>query len=316
MKAGAILINCHQADLVDEMALLAALDDGRLAGAALDGLKDEPPAPDHPLRDHPQVFLSPQLRQYTIEAESSTASQIIEDLLDALRGYDYRNIVNLPFTREAPYQDMRSYMHLATKLGKLQGQLAEGWIVRVEVEILGETMRDLVQPVAAALLSGMVRAADGRGVNWVSAPMLAYEQGITMAQAKGLVQLDGYSNVFACRIYWEEPDDPQSTRHRTVAGVLFGDGEARLLQYDQFQVDAKPEGYVLVLENRDKPGVIGRVGTRLGRYGVNIAQWRYGREGSGKRAVSFINLDSRPPDELMAELEQEPEIVRARMVRL
>ncbi len=316
MKPGAVLINSHQPGLVDESALVTALDRGRLGWAALDGLKQWPPPLDHPLRTHPRVLLSPQLSQHTLEAESTTATQVVRDLLDALRGLDYRNVVNLPFTREARYPDLRSYIHLASKLGKLQGQLTEGWIVRVEVEVLGEALRDLVRPVAAALLSGMLRAPDDRAVNWVSAPVLAHEQGVSMSQAKDLVQLEGYSDVIACRISWEAEASPDILRQRTVAGVLFGDGEARLLQYDQFQVDAKPEGYVLVLENRDRPGVIGKVGTRLGQAGVNIAQWRYGREAAGDRAVSFINLDARPPAGLAGELEREPEILRARLVYL
>jgi D-3-phosphoglycerate dehydrogenase len=98
--------------------------------------------------------------------------------------------------------------------------------------------------------------------------------------------------------------------------VLFGNGEARLVQYDRFQVDAYPDGYVLILENEDVPGVIGKVGTRLGKAGINIAQWRYGREHPGGKAVSFINLDSRPEQSILNELELEPEIYRARLVRL
>jgi D-3-phosphoglycerate dehydrogenase len=316
IKPGAVLINSHHPGLIDEAALLTALDGERLAWAALDGLNTEPDSPDHPLRRHSRVLLSPGLSQHTYEAESITDSQVIEDILDALNGRDYRNIVNLPFSREAPYLGIRPYIHLASKLGKLQGQLAEGWIVRVEVEILGEALRDLVRPVAAALLSGMLRPPDDRRVNWVSAPVLAYAQGVSMAQAKGLVEAGGYPGVIACRIYWADPAHPDSHRHRTVAGVLFGDGEARLWKYDQFEVDAKPDGYVLVLENNDRPGVIGKVGTRLGQAGVNIAHWRYGRDALGPRAVSFINLDNRPPAGLMGELEKEPEILRARLVHL
>jgi D-3-phosphoglycerate dehydrogenase len=311
-----VLINAHQPGLIDEPALLAALEEGSLAWAALDGLQEERPAPDHPLLNHPRVLFTPGLHQATIEAESQTDIQITEDLLEALRGRDYRHVVNLPFTPRTRYRDVKSYLHLANKLGKLQGQLAGGWISRVEVEIQGPALQEMVRPVAAALLSGMLHATDDRPVNWVSAPVLAHEQGISMAQAKGLVQLEGYSNVVACRIYWEPEHESDTTNQRTVAGVLFGEGEARLLQYDDFQVDAKPEGFVLILENRDMPGVIGKVGTQLGQEGINIAHWRYGRDATGTRAVSFINLDARPPDGLIAALEKEPEILRARLVIL
>jgi D-3-phosphoglycerate dehydrogenase len=179
----------------------------------------------------------------------------------------------------------------------------------VEVELLGEGLQDYIRPIAAILLSGMIRSRNGSVVNWVSAPVIAHEQGIEMAQAKNLVSLADYPNLIACRIYWEGGQ-------RTVAGVLFGNGEARLVQYEDFEVDAYPEDYVLILENDDLPGVIGGVGTRLGQEGINIAQWRYGREAPGGRAVSFINLDARIPDHILADLARNPVIKRARQVKL
>lgn len=309
MKPGSYFINCTHPGLVDETALLQALESGILAGAALDQFSVEPPPPDAPLRLHPKVLVTPHLSENTVESQRQTSIQIAEDTLAALRGDDYRNVVNLPFTPETPYQAVRPYIHLAAKLGKLQGQLADGWITRIEVELLGEGLDGLVRPVAAVLLNGLLRPVACCVVNWVSAPMLAHEQGITTAQVKGLVEQADYPNLIACKIYWEGGE-------RTVAGVLFGNGEARLVQYDQFEVDAYPEGYVLILENDDVPGVIGKVGARLGRGKINVAQWRYGRERPGGQAVSFINMDDPVPAALRAELEREPEIRRARLVRL
>ncbi len=310
MKPGAYLVNCTHAGLVDEDALLQALENGSLAGAALDTFQQEPPPPDYPLLRHPRVVVAPHLNQNTVESQTATSLQIVADTLDALRGADYRNVVNLPFNEKTPYQAVRPYIHLASKMGKLQGQLAEGWITHVEVELLGDRLRDLVRPVAAVLLSGMLKPSPGQRVNWVSAPVLAYEQGIVTAQAKGLVEQHDYPNLIACRIRWEGGGT------RTIAGVLFGNGEARIVRYDYFAVDAYPEGYVLVLENQDVPGVIGKVGTRLAQAGINIARWHYGRKEPGEQAVSFINLDSRVPVALLRELEAQPEIHRARLVRL
>jgi D-3-phosphoglycerate dehydrogenase / 2-oxoglutarate reductase len=315
VKPGAILVNCVNAGLVNEDALVSALQSGKLAGAAIDTFSQEPPAPDHPLFRLPNVVLAPHLNQNTVESQELTSRQVVENVLAALRGEDYRNIVNLPFYEGSPdrrpvlYRSVKPYLQLAAKMGKLQGQLAEGWITRLEVETLGEGLRDLVRPVTAVLLSGMLRAVKGRPVNWISAPVHAYDQGIAMSQAKELVRLADYPNLIACRIYWEGG-------HRTVAGALFANGSARLVQYEQFQVDAVPEGYVLILENDDAPGVIGKVGTRLGQAGININQWRYGREETGGQAVSFINLDARPAKSLLAELEKEPQIHRARLVYL
>lgn len=116
------------------------------------------------------------------------------------------------------------------KLGKLQRQVAEGPITRGEIELLREGMRNLVRPIAAALLSGMLRLESSLGPNWVSAPLTAYEQGIQIAQAKGLVSLADYPNLIACRVFWDGKEAaPEKSGHRTVAGVLFGNGEARLV---------------------------------------------------------------------------------------
>jgi D-3-phosphoglycerate dehydrogenase / 2-oxoglutarate reductase len=321
MKPGAVLVNVTHAGLVDENALVQALEDGHLGGAAIDTFSEEPPPGDHPLLHHPRVVATPHLNQNTVESQSTTSIQVVEDVLAALRGQDYRHVVNLPFNEQVPYQKVKPYIHLAVQLGKLQGQVAEGWITRVEVEVLGEGLLDLARPVAAVLLSGMLLPVEGRRANWVSAPVMAYEQGIRTAQAKHLAPQADYPNLIACRVYWDvDPNLPAGPEnqpgHRTVAGVLFGNGEARLVLYDRYPVDAYPEGYVLILENNDQPGVIGMVGTRLGKAGINIAQWRYGRDQPYGKAVSFINLDSRPPGSLLKELESEPLIQRVRLVKL
>ncbi|MCB9136339.1 MAG: phosphoglycerate dehydrogenase [Anaerolineales bacterium] len=306
IKPGAILVNAAHAGLVDEEALLHALDAGTLAGAALDVFDTEPPAGRLPA--HPHVLVTPHLNQNTVESQTTTSLQIVRDTLDALHGNDYRNVVNLPFGEHTPYAATKPTLHLATRLGKLLGQTADGWITRMEVELLGETPA-LIRPAAAALLSGMIRPKNGSPVNWVNAPVLAHEQGIATAQAKHLLDLPDYPNALICRVAWKGGA-------RTVAGVLFANGEARVVHYDGFSIDAPPEGFVLILENEDVPGVIGKVGTRLGRAGINIANWRYGRETRGGRALSFISLDARAPHALLRELENEPEIHRARLVRL
>jgi D-3-phosphoglycerate dehydrogenase len=303
------VINCVHTDLIDEEALIAALYSGKIAAAGIDALSAQAvDSPSH-LADHPAVLCTPNMAQGTIEAQASTASSVVKDLLGALRVQDFRNVVNLPFNRNAPYQVVKPYIDLAVKLGRLQGQLAEGWIKRVEIEVFGEGLQDLVRPVAAVLLSGMIRPMDDRPVNWVSAPVMAFEQQIVTSQAKDLVSSREVPALIACRIFWQGGE-------RTVAGALFGNGEARLVAYDDFEVDAYPDGYVLILENDDVPGVIGKVGTLLSRENINIAQWRYGRDFIFGRGVSFINVDQQVPAHVLAEIQQEPQIQRALLVRL
>lgn len=307
LKDGARIINCAHADLIDEAALLAALDSGQVAGAALDTFQAEPPI-GNPLVTHPRVLAVPHLNQNTVESQTETARQVAQDVLDALRCDDYRNVVNLPFRPGVEYRPNQPYLRLAGKLGKAQGQLAQGRITRVEVEILGEGLQSLVRPVAAALLAGLLRPADARPINYVNAPVIAHEQGIQMAQARGL-ELVNYPNLISCRVSWEGGA-------RTMAGVIFAGDEPRLVQYDAFRIDAKPEGYVLVLENEDVPGVIGRVGTLLGTHRVNIGEWRLARNALGGSAVSFINLDSPAPPEALEALRNEPAITKAQVIKL
>jgi hypothetical protein len=159
----------------------------------------------------------------------------------------------------------------------------------------------------------MLLPIDGVPVNWVSAPVRAHEQGITTAQAEHLLDPSDYPNLLVCRIHWENDGAPGS---RTVAGTLYADGGARLVQYDGFQIDAEPEGHVIVLENDDVRGIVGEVGTRLGAAGIDIANWRYSRETPGGRAVSFINVDAHVPADVLADLEQHPAVHRARLVKL
>lgn len=308
MHEGILVVNCARAELIDEPSLLAALDSGRVAGAALDVLRQEPPPPDHPLIHHPNVIVVPHLNQNTLESQRETSRRVAGQVLDALRGDDYCNVVNLPFGPGAEYKLHRPYLELAEKLGKLQGQLAGGRIHRVEIEIEGEGLQPLVRPVAVALFKGMLRPVDERPVNYVNSPVIAHEQGIAMKQIVGM-QLVDYPNLISCRVYWDGGS-------QTVAGVLFAGGEARLVQYGDIRVDARPEGYLLFLYNRDIPGVIGRVGTLLGEHNVNIGEWRLGRDRPGGRAVSFINLDSACPRAVLDLLRRTPGIHAAKLVKL
>jgi D-3-phosphoglycerate dehydrogenase len=145
-------------------------------------------------------------------------------------------------------------------------------------------------------------------INYINAPVLAAEQGITTTQAVGINGLD-YPNLIACRAYWDGGQ-------RLLAGVLFGGGEPRIVQVDNYRLEAKPEGVVLIMQNQDVPGVIGQVGTILSAYEVNIGEWRLGRDQPGGEALSFINLDSEPPEAVLDALSKIRALTRARLVKL
>jgi D-3-phosphoglycerate dehydrogenase len=301
MKDGAMLVNTARGALIDEAAVAAALKSGKLAGAAVDTFTREPPD-GSPLLGLPNVITTPHLGASTQEALQAVAVEIVHQTLDALRGTDYRNVVNLPFIGDASFRALRPHLALAEKIGSLQRQLAGGPAQSVQVETRGE-LAGLIKPLTVALLTGLLG-----DVNYINAPAVAAERGVAVSQTKGL-PLVGYPNLLSCRVAW-----PGGSR--LIAGTLFADEEARIVQIDDFRLDGLPVGRVLVMSNDDVPGVIGRVGTLLGANHINIAEWRLGRDQPGGRALSFINLDDPVPDSVLAELRTLPGIAEVRVVEL
>ncbi|MFV2044111.1 MAG: ACT domain-containing protein [Anaerolineales bacterium] len=229
-------------------------------------------------------------------------------MLDALGCIDYRNVLNLPFIVGLEYGKARPYLDLAEKVGALQGQLAEGRVLEIEVELKGEGMTELVKPITVALLKGLLDLTLSEPVNYVNAPTVAAERGIVVSQTRGMSLAD-YPNLLSCRVHWEGGQ-------RLIAGVIFGGSLGRIVQIDGFQMDALPQGRVLIILSRDVPGVIGEVGTLLSAHNVNIAEWRLGRDRPGGAALSFVNLDQPVTSTQLEELKQLPQVTEAKLVRL
>ena len=310
MKPGAMLVNCARGGIVDEAALLGGLRSGRVAAAALDVYSEEPPRSPllRELLACENVVATPHLGANTREAQEDVAVQIVQQVLDALRGVNYRNVVNLPFADGVDYRALAPYMTLAEKIGALHMQLAQGRIARVEVEYVGGEVEKQVKPLTVALLKGLLTPILSDAVNYVNAPVLAAERGITVSQTRHAAA-DGYANEILCRV-----STTQETR--LIGGALFSHTQPRIVRVDEFPVDAVPLGWVLVMRSRDVPGVIGRVGTLLGERGVNIAEWRMGRNAPGQLAFTFMNLDTPAPDSVLAELQAIPTVFEVKQVRL
>ncbi len=308
MKDGVVIINAARGTLIEESALAEALTSGKVRAAGIDVYRSEPPSPDNPLIGLPNVVHTPHLGASTAEAQRDVSAQIGEQILDALRGTDVRNPVNLPFEAGPDFATAMPYMALADKLGILQFHMAPAPIRRVEIEVKGDVAEKLTRPIAAALLAGLLRNHLAGDINYVNAPLLAQQHGITVSQAKGVAAAD-YTNLVSCRVHWEDGS-------RAMAGVLFGGSEPRLVQVSHYHMDVDPSGLLLIMLNKDVPGVIGMVGTTLGKFGVNIAEWRLGRSEPGTEALSFINLDAEPPEEALAALRSEAAIVKLLLLRL
>ena len=186
--------------------------------------------------------------------------------------------------------------------------MADGPIRKVELELIGEAVEDLARPIATGLLKGLLQFVAPDSVNYINAPTLAASMGISVSQTHGLSGSD-YTNLVTCRAKWDGGE-------RTISGTLFGGVHPRIVQVSQYHLDVEPEGTMLIMMNKDVPGVIGEVGTLMGEHGVNIAEWRLGRAEKGDLALAFINLDSDLSDKTLAAIEALPAIQKLKLVRL
>ena len=309
MKDSAILVNVARGKLVNEADLAAALDAGQLKAAALDVYQSEPISADNPLVGHPKVTHTPHLGASSVEAQRNVAVQVVNQVLDAVRGTDVRNAVNLPFSPGPNLSAVRPYLDLAEKLGLLQYHIATADIERVEIEVFGDVVAGLVRPIAASILSGLLVNRTEDEVNFVNAPVIADKIDLRTAQARDLVAVE-YPNFVACRIFWGDGEQ------HTMAGTVVGGTRPRIVQISRYQVEGTPEGTVLLLRNKDVPGVVGQIGTLLAAYSVNIATWQMGRLEQGGEALCFINLDDMPPQPLLDAIAMIPAVTKCLAVSL
>ena len=281
MKPGGIIVNAARGQLLDAQAARDALDSEHLLGVAIDVFDVEPPPADHPLLGHSRVVHTPHLGASTVEAQRDVSLQVVEEVLAGLRGEPMRFCVNLPFVFGA---ETEAQLELGVAMGQIQQAMAPGRIERIEFEATEDT--ELVTVLAAGVLSGVLAGTGVESVNFVNAPAIAREHGIETSQSRGIGSRD-YPNLMSCRVHWNGGS-------RVVSGVVFGGKEPRVVQVSDYHLDARPSGVVLLLLNKDVPGVVGRVGSVLGDFNINIAEWRLGRSDETGMALSFTNLDNIP----------------------
>ena len=309
MKKGVRIINCARGGIVDEQDLAAAIASGKVAGAAFDVFVDEPPPRDHPLLALPNVVVTPHLGASTGEAQTNVAVAIADQVAAFLSRGAISAAVNMPPVTPEEREFLAPWLLLGEKLGSLMGQLGGGAPKSVEISYEGQVAERGMRTVTAAVLRGILVPILGDEVNWVSAPVVARERGIEVRETT-LGRPSGFRDSVMVRVGFADGSN------RLAAGAVFGNGIARLVRLDGFHLEAAPEGYILLLENRDVPGVVGRVGTLLGKGRVNIAGLQLGREKVGGRALSLFQIDEPVPEAVLAELRQAPEILSARLLHL
>ena len=308
-KKGVRIINCSRGGIVDEEALAAAIAAGKVAGAALDVFAQEPPSGDHPLLKLDQVICTPHLGAATDEAQLNVALAIAQQVVNYLTRGVVQDAVNVPSISPELLEILGPYLVLCEKLGSLQGQMLSATPAEVAIEYAGEVAEYDVKSLTLAVLRGLLtRVLESTMVNYVNAPAIARERGIRVVESKAS-ESKGFSNLVTVSI--------ATARGRSiVAGAIFGKHVIRLVRINDFYLDADPNGYILMLHNRDVPGVVGSVGTLLGEAKINIARLELGREKIGGMAISLIHVDDDIPTPVMERLRTLPNIVTAQLVRL
>ncbi len=289
-KRGAFLANAARGVLLDENALLDALDAGHLAGAALDVFENEPPQNERLLR-HPAIVLTPHIGGSTTEAATRVSLQIAEQVLDALHGRPARFAVNTPPNASALAPALQAYLGLAELLGRFYTKWVGGPLGDLEVEYAGKLAAEETGALTAALIKGLLEPIVETRVNLVNAQWVAQMHGIHLAERK-TPHAARYENLIALR------------GERVVCGTLLLD-EPHIVQLDGNWVDFVPRGYVMLTRHRDRPGMIGKVGALLGAADVNIASMQVARERPRGEAIMVLNLDDPVPDAVMETLRRE-----------
>lgn len=306
-KKGLRIINCARGGLIDEKALAKAIESGRVAGAALDVYEDEPPK-DLSLIQLPSVVATPHLGASTEEAQIAVAVDVVQSLLDFFRGKGMRNAVNVPAVDPEVYEQIKPYIQLGEKLGALEGQLIDGQILQVDIQYLGQVAEHETTPITVAVIKGLLTTILAESVNYVNASVLAKERGIKITEAKSSTATQ-FSNLIQVEVKTDKKES-------VVAGTLFTREDSRIVMIDHFDVEATPEGYSLLISNRDVPGIVGQIGTLLGNNHINIAGMTLGRDKPGGQARTLLKIDSPIPDKVMQEIKRSKNILDAKLIQL
>ena len=298
--AGGYVINCARGGIIDEPALAEAVENGPLAGAAIDVFAEEPVSPDSPLLDIEDIIVTPHLGASTEAAQENVATSIADQILSAFRGEPVMNALNAPSMDESAFPRVRPYIELADTAGKIAVQLFDNRVEEIEVSYAGDIAEEDLDLVTASALKGVFEPLEWQ-VNAVNAPGIAEERGIDVTESKSRSSEDFQSLV---TVTVRNDDDEVS-----VCGTQFAGGDPRIVRVDGYRVDAIPHGHMLVAHNEDVPGVIGFIGSTLGDADVNIAAMFNARETIGGEALSVYNLDDQPSADLLQALTDDERII-------
>ena len=306
-KRGVRVINCARGGIIDEQALLKALESGQVAGAALDVFVKEPPT-DNPLLKHPKVVATPHLGASTEEAQEKVAKQIGEQLVDFFKGRGIVGAVNIIDYQTAVSEELRAYLVLAEKIGSLHAQLLNGKVKSITASYRGALLQKSSELFSTAVLKGLLDKMMFAPVNFVNALFLAKEMGIAVSEMK---EQDGehYSELLTITMQTEKEE-------RSISGTVFGETDMRIVGIDRLHFEVVPEGYLLFYSNIDRPGMLAAVGSLLASSDVNIAGLSLGRSAPGERAITVMSVDSDIPAPVLKEISKIEGVFEVKTVKL
>ena len=309
MKKGVRVLNCARGGIINEKDLFDAIKSGQVAGAALDVYETEPPPKEFPLRNLPQVIMTPHLGASTEEAQENVGIEVAEAITDYLVHGAVRNAVNLPNLDAKTYALVKPYLNLGEKLGRLLAQLAPKRNERLVITYGGKATEMPGDPISRSVLKGFLESAGGRDVNQVNVRALAAALGLLVEEIKSNEETD-FNEWLHVAVY--------SEGHKVSAGgTFFGkQSHPRIVRINSLPVEVVPSGVLFLMTNKDRPGIVGYIGMLMGQYKVNIANMSLSRDNQGGHALTVLNLDSVPPAELLEEIQKDPDISNVRVVKL
>jgi D-3-phosphoglycerate dehydrogenase len=307
MRKGVIVINCARGGIINEKDLYDAIKEGKVAGAGLDVFEKEP-AIGNPLLELEEVISTPHLGAATEEAQENVAIAISHQIVDYLTLGEARNAVNMPAVSPDILPFLRPYLRLGEKLGSFLGQISNYAIDEVLIEYQGEIVEYGTKPITISVIKGLLTPFVGETVNFVNAPIMAKERGIRITESTS-ARGEDFASLIALTAR-------SKMEQNYIAGTLFGRRELRIVKLNNFFIEALPEGYILLVNNYDKPGVIGNIGNALGIRNINIATMQFGRDRMGGNAISLLHLDAPLPPGMLGDILRLPNIISVRQIQL
>jgi D-3-phosphoglycerate dehydrogenase len=306
MKQGVRIINCSRGEVVNIDDLYQAILSGHVAGAALDVLPQEPPEPDLPVLQHPNVIFTPHLGASTGEAQIKVAEMIAKQMSAYLLDGIIMNAVNFPSLPIDVMDQIRPHLDLTEKMGSLMGQLVRK-IHDITISYSGDVANLDTRPLTHAALKGLLGSFTDTPVNYVNAPTLAQEKGIHVHETISSAKHD-FTSLIRMKLEDHEGGIDE------IWGTIYEKKYPRLVKIGEIYLDAIPEGWMIIIQNIDRPGVIGNVGTTLGRHNINIGRFQLGRRGD--RAICLVNIDTPADETVIHDLSELPNIISVQQVHL